>query len=137
MKLLAVVSWFVLSAVVYAENYAGTYEVLRYQNGKKIDPAKASKALLTWMELGKDGRFTIQTFDRKFSGNWTEKDGLLRLISDPRTPGKDRWPGKIVLKPSPNRGLLKIAEPKALAEQIEFKYDPGVVARFKKLAGKS
>jgi hypothetical protein len=121
----------------FAENYVGTYEVVRYQNGKKIDPAKASKALLTWMELGKDGRFTIQTFDKKFSGKWSEKDGRLTLISDPRRPGKDRWPGKIVLKASPDRSLLKTVEPKSLVGLIEFKYDAGVVARFKKLAGKS
>lgn len=137
MKLLALVFWFILSAVVSAENYVGTYEVLRYQNGKKIDPARASKALLTWMELGKDGRFTIQTFDRKFSGKWSEKGGQLVLISDPRPPGKARWPAKLVLKPSPNRSLLKIVEPTSLGDQIEFKFDPGVVARFRKLAGKS
>lgn len=137
MKPLALLAALLCVVSALAETYVGTYEVVRYQNGMKIDPAKGPKTLLTWMELGKDGRFTIRTFDNKFGGKWSVKNGHLELVSDPRPPGKVRWPARLVLKPTPNRSLLKIVEPKALAPQIEFKFDAGVVARFKKLAGKS
>lgn len=110
--------------------FVGTYSATRFVNGKPVDESKLPVGQWLILVLNSDKTWVLRDFMVGFNGNWKLKsDGNLELIQTEGASGKLPKPITIIVKPSPDRGLMRVIAPAESAGTIEFHYDPTIGKR--------
>ena len=104
------------------KQYVGTYEAVRFVQGKRVDNKTLPPGQVMRLELHAEGNWVMRNMLIGFDGKWRLTGKNLVLISVNGPAGKLKTPEKWILAPKPDRTRLVPISPKMMVGQIEFRF---------------